>query len=159
FTAGGARLFDGWWPLALVAAGALLIALGDERRPRPSFPFRVEQEALEDADLLASSGTADLRLGARSGMGELAAGERPWAGGPQVQRAGERATLWLERAWTPAAWRAASWRVDLSPRVAWRLNLRTTTGAADLDLAELTVTALRLRSVWGDARVTLPATV
>jgi hypothetical protein len=163
-----ARLLNWWWPLALMAAGVLLIALGAERRAASSYAFVVEQQAVESADLLAASGTADLCLEAAGpatgGPAVLAEGEWPWADGPAVERTAHDASLRLERGWSPAAWRglseqAPAWHLQLARDVAWRLNLRTATGAAELDLAELAVAALKLRSTWGDARLTLPATV
>jgi hypothetical protein len=144
------------WPAALIFAGVGLILAGERLWKADMTPFAVERGQAEQADLVISAGTADVRVESGSEPGGLAAGEWSARGGPEVRAADHLSTVRLEPRLSLPRLGEGPWRVGLASEVPWRLNVRSTTGDLDLDLAGLNTSDVRLRSVLGDVELTLP---
>jgi hypothetical protein len=145
------------WPAGLVLAGLGLILVGGALWDGEMAGFMLERGEAEEADLVAAAGTADLRIEAMVGAGALAAGELPRPKQPKLVVRDRRATVRLEPLWGLPELGGARWKVALARGLPWRLDLGSSTGNLDLNLADLSLAALRLRSTFGDVDLTLPA--
>jgi hypothetical protein len=145
------------WPAGLVLAGLGLILAGDHFWAGELAGFAVEKGEVEQADLVAAAGTADLHIEAATGTGELASGELPFPKKPKVDVRDHRTTLRLEPPWGLPELGGSRWSVALACGLPWRLNLRSSTGNLDLNLADLSLAELRLSSIFGDVDLSLPA--
>ena len=151
------RVVDVAWAGVLLTIGVLLAAA----RGRPALltlqSFAIERQAAERAFVAAMAGATDLQVRVLVEEGRLAAGEY---GGPAAPRVDVRdgvaaVTLDARRSWVLQA--EAGWAVGLARDIPWQLDLQSSVGDFDLDLGELAVTALRLRTTFGQVSLTLPA--
>jgi len=144
------------WPAALVAAGLWLILTGGERRQAPP-AFAVERGLASAAELAASTGTADLTVEAFAGATQLVVGQFPGLQGPQVT-VGEAATrVALSPRLAAPLLPGRAWSAALAKGLPWTLDLSSSLGDFRLDLRELAVAAVRLRTTLGHVDLTLPA--
>jgi hypothetical protein len=143
------------WPAGLVAAGLWLILTGAERTQPP--PFAVERGQAGAAELVAATGTADLRVQAFAGTSQLVVGEFPGLHGPQVSVAEAATRVELAPRLAAPLLPGRGWSAALVKGLPWRLALSSSLGDLALDLRELNVEAARLRSTLGHVDLTLPA--
>jgi hypothetical protein len=136
----------------------LILAGGARTRQSQAPPaFAVERGAAEAAELVAATGTADLQLQAFAGASQLVVGQFPGLEGPQVN-VGEAATrvLLTTRLAAPLL-PGRCWSAALAKALPWTLELSSSLGDFTLDLRELSVEAVRLRTTVGHVDLTLPA--
>jgi hypothetical protein len=144
------------WPAGLVAAGLWLI-LAAGNRPQAPPAFAVERGEASAAELAAATGTADLQVQAFAGASQLVVGQFPGLQGPQVS-VGEAATrVELSPKFSAPLLPGRCWTAALAKGLPWTLALSSSVGDFALDLRELTIAAVRLRTTLGHVDLTLPA--
>lgn len=115
-------------------------------------------EGAGDAEVMVTFGAGHLRLGAAA-PGMLVDGT--FAGGVKVERGGGPGRVRLSPPAPPSPWRwdraPYSWTMGVSGEVPLRLRVESGAADADLDLGELRLTELRLRTGASDTRIALPA--
>jgi hypothetical protein len=111
-----------------------------------------------DAEVMATFGAGHLRLGA-AGPGLLVDGD--YTGGVKVERSGGPGRARLSPPTPPSGWtwdRAPySWTMGVTAEVPLRLRVETGAADAELDLSNLRLADLRLRTGASETRVMLPA--
>ncbi len=149
------------WSAALVLGGALglflLLNSGLSVSPRAR-PFIFDRGTTRRGRLHINAGAVDFNVSAHAAeMAEILAGGQA-AGGhtPRVRLDGGDAIISFPRRPVPLAGASAS-DVTLSPNVPWVVLVTTGIGELELDLFELSVPELEVRSAWGDVRLVAPA--
>ncbi len=149
----------GAWQAALVIVAGLAVAAFSRAALNfapPSFAF--DREEYEAACLQVASFAADMRVGVFAGTTQLAVGQFSGEAGPGLQidaARGHARLVFDHRAATPFI--SGDWSADLAKNLPWSFDLRSTLGHFTLNLRDLNVVGFRLRSLAGDADVTLPA--
>jgi hypothetical protein len=146
------------WATVLVAAGGLLALTRGRAVLLPLQSFAIERRQFERAALTAATGAADLHVRGLVDVGQLAAGEYGGPAAPRLAgRDGPAADIRLDgrRTWPLQA--GASWPLALARDIPWDLNLVSSLGDFDLELRDLTIAGLRLRTTFGRVNLTLPA--
>jgi hypothetical protein len=151
------RVVDIAWAGAVLAAGVLLAATRGRPTLLPLHSFAIERPEVERAALTATTGAADFQLRVQADDGQLVAGEYGGPATPRLDvRDGEAAVrLDARRSWPLQA--GARWPVALAGDIPWQLDLQSGLGDFDLELGDLEITALRLRTMFGRVELTLPA--
>jgi hypothetical protein len=144
-----------FWPVVLILFGLLLVA-GRAPLGYPPLPFAIERGDYQSASLQCSIGFADARIAAFAGASQLAVGQFP-GGGPRLRMDGSRAQLIMDHR-LAFPFLTGPWTISLVKGLPWSLTLRSSAGHLHLNLRDLTVTSLDLRSLAGDVDLTLPAT-
>jgi hypothetical protein len=133
-----------WWATATRAAG------------EPP-PYAIERATFESAILIANTGTTDLEISSLADASQLAVGKFSAVRGPGFAGGGKQARVELTRRqaqpWLPGR----RWSAALTTGLPWTLDVKSWTGNLDLDLTEVRLEALRLRSTFGDVVLSLPA--
>ena len=158
FTPEAQRVVDVIWPAAVILAGLGLILAGGQVGTSQSAPFTVERGEANEADLLVSAGMADLHIGAAGGASELLVGELPTSVRPKVVTHDGHTTVAIEPFWGLPSLGGSRWSMGLAKDPTWQLDLGSSTGKLDLDLRDVSLAGVRLRSTFGDVDLTLPTT-
>jgi hypothetical protein len=149
------------WTAAIVLGGALglflLLNSGFSVSPRAR-PFIFDRGTTRRGRLQINAGAVDFNVSAHAAdMSEILAGGQA-AGGhtPRVRLDGGDAIISFPRRPVPLAGASAS-DVTLTPNVPWVVEASSGLGELELDLFELSVPELAVRSGWGDVRLVAPA--
>jgi hypothetical protein len=155
------------WPVALLALGAWVI-LGAATRRQPEAPEEatVALEGAQRAEVRMRHGAGRLQVAGGAPAGLLASGK--FGGGVAVRTRLENGTLRVrlrpdEGAWMffgPWSWGgggALDWDVQLSREVPLALDLETGASDTKLDLADLRVNDLRLRTGASACEIIMPS--
>jgi hypothetical protein len=151
------RVLAAAWPAGMVVLGLGLIILGDQLLDGDPLPFRVARGRAESGDLLIRSGTADVRLGPAADTDVLLSGQMPAPKCPRVDWHDAQVTARLEPLWGLPGLSRAQWAVALAGHLPWHIWVSSSTGSLDLDLRDLAPASVRVRSVFGDTWLRLPA--
>jgi hypothetical protein len=149
------------WPLLLIALGAWMLWGVFGRRPGEREVVSIPLEGAGQARLHIQHGAGRLTAGGSAAPGELLSGE--FFGGVEHRSRRDGDGLDVEMSlpqqfWGPWDWgRRLDWSFRLSPEVPLRLDLDTGAGETRLDLRDLRVTELRLKTGASSSDVTLPA--
>jgi len=146
-----------WWPLLLILIGGAILLEAALPRGR--------SETRELALDLGGAASAEVRID--FGAGRLAVGpatpgrllEGSFDGGVRYQRdAADRVRLWVDPAdaWWGAGWRGFVWRVGLTRDVPLHLWVQCGASDNDLDLSELRLASLYLKTGASETVVRLP---
>lgn len=154
-----------FWPLLLIVWGVslLLRVAGSGGKESGVEHLSVPLEDASKAHLHLKHGAGRLRVGSGAGTGELLTGRFNRGVDCNVQRNGSTLNVTVNQkadAWSPFNWGGANgfdWRVDVTPKVPLSLDVETGANESHLDLSELLVTELRLRTGASATNVTLPA--
>lgn len=150
------------WPLYL-GFGGLLVAVGllfwlrgegvfDQTPPT----FSVARGEAQLAQLQVHMGGDALRLKAFAGASQLVVGEFPSYTRPILRTTDQSTTITLHQQWT-LPFLGRDWQLALHKGLPWNLVFSTLAGSLDLNLRDLTVWALHIRTWAGDVTLTLPA--
>lgn len=144
------------WPAGVVAAGLWLILA--DRAPTGVVPaYAVERGEARAGELAAATGTADLQVQAFAGASQLVVGQFPAPRGPQVVVAeGATRVILAPRLAVPLL-PGRCWAAALAKGIPWTLDLGSNLGDFTLDLRDLAVTGVKLRTTLGQVDLTLPA--
>lgn len=146
------------WPAALVAAGIGLVVAGWRGQTAAPATFAMNRGEYAAGLLVARTGLADLHVGAFAGASQLAVGQFPGQPGPRLDVDGGEARLRLEPSLALAIETGGCWSASLSKSLPWRLALQSSLGDLTLNLRDLAVRQVSVRSLWGHVDLTLPAT-
>ncbi len=152
--AGGALVLA-YWPVLLIALGVLRLLTGRAALGFDLPTFAIERGEHESARLGVSSGLSDVRVSAFAGASQLAVGRFPNHGGPRLSLEGGQAHLILDRR-AAAPFLLGEWAVALAKGLPWTVAAHSTLGDFRLDLRDLIVPSLHLRSWAGHVDMTLP---
>jgi hypothetical protein len=150
----GARVLA-YWPVLLIALGVLILLTGRAALGFDLPTFAIERGVHGTARLEVSGGLSDVRVGAFAGASQLAVGKFPNHGGPRLNLEGGQAHLSLDRR-AAAPFLLGEWSVALAKGLPWTMGARSLLGDFRLDLRDLTVPSLHLRSWAGHVDLTLP---
>jgi hypothetical protein len=147
----------GQWvgPLLAVLAGLWLVTRAPGTAVVPS--YAIERADHQAATLIVAAGLSDVEVRGFSGASQLVTGQFPAAGGPGFSVRGPEARVELSPRQAMPLLPGQRWSAALAKGLPWTLNLRTWTGDLDVDLRDLAVTDLQLRSPLGDVSLQLPA--
>jgi hypothetical protein len=157
------RLWPTFWPLLLILAGGWMLLGAFGRRPVEAETASLPLDGAAQARLRIGHGAGRLEAGAGAAPGDLLSGTFEGGLDKRVQRAGDALEVELsqpERNWMWGPWdwsRGLNWSLRLSPAVPLALELNTGAGEARLDLRDLRVTELRLKTGASSTEITLPA--
>jgi hypothetical protein len=144
-----------FWPLLLILIGLRLVT-GRASLGFALPAFAIDRGDYQSAHLHLAAGLADAQVSTFVGASQLAVGQFPVYGGPRLQANGSSAALILDRR-AVSPFLAGPWTVSLVKGLPWSFTLHSDAGHFNLNLRDLTVTALDLQSGVGDVEVTLPA--
>ena len=144
-----------YWPLLIILLG-LLFSTGRIAVSLPPSPFAIDRGEYQSGHLHLAAGIADAQVSAFVGASQLAMGQFPGHGGPRLQHNNGQARLSLDHR-AVAPFLSGSWNVVLVKGLPWSFDLHSKIGNFNLNLRDLTVTTLGLRSIVGDVDLTLPA--
>jgi hypothetical protein len=150
------ELIARWWPVLPIAAGLwFLLAAIWPGRSRPLETLRLPLGGIESGRIRIRFGAGSLRLG-RSEAGTLVSGT--FTGGVNVITHGPGAIeLEPDLDFGPWAWdRPFDWRLGVTGEVPLELRVETGAARATLDLEDLRVDRLDLRTGASETEVTLP---
>ena len=137
----------------MVAAGLWLLGRGAPGFSIPS--YAVARGPAEAGSLRVRSGMAGLRVNAFAGATQLAVGQFPSFTGPTLELSSTRAHLTLDaRAALP--FMPGEWAASLVKGLPWSLTLHSIAGDLALDLRDLMLTRVEVRSLLGDVDLTAP---
>jgi hypothetical protein len=151
---GPLELLGEWWPAAAIALGAWFIVGAFMPRPGPNEHLVVPLTDAAEAAVRIRFGAGELAT-TKAQPGDLVDGR--FDGGVLVHR--DRHGLELEQDMTfgvPWLDHASNWTVGLSGEVPLDLRIETGAARARLDLSELQVRSLDLRTGASETRVRLP---
>jgi hypothetical protein len=152
----GARVLA-YWPVLLIALGVLILLTGRAALGFDLPTFAIERGEHVSARLGVPSGLSDVRVSAFAGASQLAVGKFPNQGGPRLNVEDGQAHLILDRrAAAPFLLGEGEWSVALAKGLPWTIEAHSTLGDFRLDLRDLTVPSLHLRSWAGHVDLTLP---
>jgi hypothetical protein len=146
-----------YWPILLIVLGALIAWRGGPAHQAALPTFSIDRGDYKTAGLLAQTGSADLTLNAFVGSSQLMIGQFPAYAGPRTQTTGSRLIVQLDRRFA-TLFLTGHWQASLAKGLPWDMTLRSTLGDFDLNLRDLTLTKLDVRSWLGNVDITLPAT-
>lgn len=159
--ASAGRLF---WPMLIVLLGVWILLRGRQRGRLAAAETRSEPLAdTGQASFRLQHGAGRLRIAGPSGPDELFAGEFVGGLDASIRRSGERAAVtlsvpsdsWMDLPW--AGGRGFDWDLRLNAGIPLALTLETGAGETTLDLTEMTVTALNVKTGASSTEVRLPA--
>src|SRR5205085_8446693 len=145
------------WAAALLAAGVALAATRGRPTLLPLQTFAFERGEFERAALTVTTGAADLQLRSMPEASQLATGQYGGPAAPRLDVRDGQAALRLDvrRTWLLQA--GAVWPVALAADIPWQLDFQSGLGDFDLDLGNLEIASLRVRTPFGRVNVSLPA--
>ena len=152
---GPLELIEQWWPVALIALGAWFLIGAFIPRQAPNESLVVPLDGAPDAAIRIKFGAGELAA-ARAAAGNLIDGR--FFGGVVLRRDGPR-SIELAQDTTfglPLLERRSEWTVGLSGEVPLDLRIDTGAARARLDLSELIVRNLELRTGASETRIRLP---
>jgi hypothetical protein len=148
------------WPAALILFGGWMLLGAMRPRPAAGEAISVPLDGAASARVHVQHGAGRLEVGSGAGLTDLLSGSCDGGAEQRVARAGDVLDLDLRmpvHAWGPWDWgRGLTWSLRLNPAVP--LTLEVDTGASDarLDLTELRVQELRLKTGASSSDVQLP---
>ncbi|MCC6189350.1 MAG: hypothetical protein IT318_09960 [Anaerolineales bacterium] len=145
------------WPAGVVAAGLWLIVAGRPKTGAGVPAFAVERGEAQAGELVAACGTADLQVQAFAGASQLIVGQFPAPQGPRVAAHATTTRVVLSPRLALPLLPGRCWSTALAKGLPWVLDLGSSLGDFDLNLRDLTISALRLRTTLGHVDLTLPA--
>jgi hypothetical protein len=145
-----------YWPVLLILLGLLTLWAGLPAQGFTLPTFSIDRSELTSAHLLINAGAADVKLAAFAGTSQLMVGQFPAYAGPHVKVKDSQARVELDQRFA-ALFLTGGWNAALVKGLPWTMSLSSWLGDFDVNLRDLTVTALRLQSALGHADVTLPA--
>ncbi|MGA9533924.1 MAG: LiaF domain-containing protein [Anaerolineales bacterium] len=159
--ASAGRLF---WPLLIILVGVWILLRGS--RGGTAGEAEVRQEPLADstrARFRLQHGAGRLQVTGPCGVDELFTGEFVGGIDANVRRVGEAAEVnlsvpsdsWMELPW--AGGRGFDWDLRLNGQIPLSMTLETGAGETTLDLTELRVSELKLKTGASSTEVRLPA--
>lgn len=158
------RMWDLFWPILLILLGGwILINSRSSRRTYESEHLQIPLEAAKSVRLKVKHGAGRLRLSAGAGPANLAEGD--FMGGLDLRMEDEGQEMDVEMSVPsrnfptgPWFWGRSSldWDVKLTSEVPIRLDIRTGASEADINLASLQVSELRLSTGASSTRLALP---
>jgi len=154
-----------FWPLMLILAGVWFL-LGPTvfRRDYREEAISIPLEGAAEADIRFKHGAGSLRIGALPNGNELLSGTCVGGVDLEVHRHADRIKARLRTA--PDVWfgfpgtmggRGLAWDLKLSPSVVLKLDLESGASELTLDLTELKVSELQVRTGASSSDITLPA--
>lgn len=156
-----------FWPVVLILLGLATLLGSVMRRPAAEGrPVMIPLEGASSARLRIRYGAGRLRLGAGAGPGELVSGTFAEGVDHHSRRVGDVLEVevrvpedsfpdvLLPWAWGPAS---RDWTMGLTPDVPLSIEMETGANEARLDLTDLRVTDLRLKTGASSTDLTLPA--
>jgi len=150
----GARVLA-YWPVLLIALGALVLLTGRATIRFDLPTFAIERGEHESAHFGVSSGLSDLRVAAFAGASQLAVGRFPGHRGPRLEVEDNQARLFLDRR-AAAPFLFGEWSATLAKGLPWTMEAHSMLGDFRLDLRDLSVPSLHLHSWAGHVDLTLP---
>lgn len=157
------RIWSILWPVLLIAWGGWLLWGYLSRRPVETQTLSVPLAGAAAARLKIGHGAGRLSGGPGAGPDELAAGTCEGGVETRVERAGDELRVELHppaRHFIGGPWgwdRGFDWALRLNPAVPLALELETGAGETRLDLRDLRVTELTVRTGASHTEITLPA--
>ncbi len=159
---GNINLWNLIWPFILIAFGAWILLGTIFRRPPQVEHTSIPLEGAQSAQVKIQHGAGRLDIHAGSGIGLLAEGD--FSGGMEYrsQREGDRLKVKMQvpEQYFPFNWAPGytlDWSFGLSREVPLNLDFETGAGEAQIDLRELRVGELRLKSGASSSTIDLPA--
>lgn len=156
------NLWGIFWPMAIIWFGINILWGYFSRGTRGSEHAVVPLDGARRARLHIRHGAGRLHLAAGAGMEVLAEGD--FGGGVEVDTRKEDDLLDVELKMpnlaSPGRWASVDnldWTVSLNPSVPLSLDLATGAGESELDLTDLALSDLRLRSGASETEIRLPA--
>ncbi|MEE8390993.1 MAG: hypothetical protein V3S14_09395, partial [Anaerolineae bacterium] len=156
------------WPLFLILLGAwTLWGVFFSRQSTETEEATIPLEGAAQARILVKHGAGRLRVDSGAGPGELLTGTFGGGLDQRVKRAGDTLNVEMRMPpvmfppfvfpWTWGAGHTLDWSLSLNNEVPITLEFDTGAGKAQLDLTDLRVTDLRVRTGASSTDVTLPA--
>ncbi|HLE29289.1 MAG TPA: hypothetical protein VI793_14275 [Anaerolineales bacterium] len=145
-----------FWPALVIAAGLVIFLASRASHTFAPPPFAIDREQYQAACLQVSTAVADVRVAAFVGSTQLAVGQFADDAGPRLQVEEARARLILDHRLAPP-FVSGEWTANLVKNLPWSFDLQATIGYFYLNLRDLNVSALSLRSLAGHVDLTLPA--
>ena len=158
------RMWDLFWPTMLILLGGwILINSLTSKRTFESEHLQIPLEGATSVRLKVNHGAGRLHLSAGAGLANLAEGD--FVGGLDLRMDDEGQEMDVEmsvpsRNFPTGPWmwgrQSLDWNVKLNPEVPIRLDIRTGANEADINLAGLQVSELRLATGASSTRLGLP---
>lgn len=152
-----------WWPLLILAVGLWLVLGGLRGRREPeSESLTIPLEGASSARLRLRHGAGRLQIQSADEDSQLLHGEFVGGVDSRVRRSGDRleVELSIRRDWWPdfVDWRGGfGWTLGLRPDVPLELELETGAGETSLELDDLQVRKLRIKTGASSTTARLPA--
>ena len=150
------------WPIVLILFGIRVLFGTLYRRAPTTEHASIPLEGAQRASLRMQHGAGRIRVQAGTAPGILAEGDFTGGVDIQSQREGDRQSVKLRVSehffpfdWTPG--NAFDWSINLSQEIPLELEFETGAGEARLDLTELRVSDLWLKSGASSTSINLPA--
>ncbi|HET9346637.1 MAG TPA: DUF5668 domain-containing protein [Candidatus Limnocylindrales bacterium] len=152
---GPLELIEEWWPVVLIALGVWFLIGAFVPRPGPNEALVVPLDGADDASIRIRFGAGELAT-VRAAPGNLVDGQ--FIGGVVLARDSMRSIELTQDTSFGIPWleRRSDWTVGLSGEVPLDLRIDTGAARARIDLSDLIVRALELRTGASDTRLRLP---
>ena len=152
---GPLELIEEWWPVLLIALGAWFLIGAFVPRPGPNEELVVPLDGASDAAIRIKFGAGELATG-KAAPGNLVDGR--FTGGVVLRRDGAQSIELTQDTSFGIPWldRRSDWAVGLSGEVPLDLRIDTGAARARIDLSELVVRNLELRTGASETRIRLP---
>jgi hypothetical protein len=167
-----------YWPLAIAVLGLQLLVRGDIGFSWQAHTFGITRGSVQSGFIEVESGEIDVQLRALRKPGRLVAGQYTARSRPGLSVRNNRAAL---RLWRGKTWwlSLADWDVGLADDLPWSLLISSYLGRLEIDLRGLSIDRayvtsglgnvtlacpnrpagpIRVRSTFGDVRLTIPET-
>lgn len=143
------------WPALLILLGLQVFMRGDIGLSWAAQPFGITRGSVEAGTLRVSSGELDVQLAALQQPGRLIAGLYTARSRPQLDTAGNRAILTMQRGNT---WQfsLASWEIQLARDLPWDLVISSFLGHIHADLRNLILNEVQISTGITNIHVTAP---
>ncbi len=157
------RVWGVFWPAMLILAGGWILLGVFVRRSAAAEEARQGLEGAAQARLTIHHGAGRLTGGGGAASGDLFSGTFVGGVEQQVTRAGDRLEVELrqsERGWWSGPWTSdhgLDWGLRLTHAVPLTLELNTGAGETRLDLSQVRVTELTVKTGASSTEITLPA--